>query len=177
MDLKAEQTNFTTERILLNCGLTEESLHTIKDTAGITRKGAQHNVPNSQRYLDKRIATEQHSLNTGLTEQESDSLVSSLSRQLQQQEQMFSRFKHFSEQRIGKLEDHLMTTTKVLKEMQETVFAIKSNQQAQNTFQQPSKESNTLEKQNVRPATKAIDRNNVAPSDVQVEDIFYCGKR
>ena len=172
---------------LKNCGFTPESINAIKGTTIITRDGAQHIVPISQAHLDeeKKFNEASHSSTQKVTESQeaknmqqttpmtNNSTHQELLTQLQEQQMLFSRHKHFTDQRLQKLEIAIGQSQEVIKQLQSTVMTMKSNQSAQaerdRQFQrgQESKE----------PSDKAIDRNKVAPSEVQVDKIFYCGTR
>jgi hypothetical protein len=175
---------------LRNCGFTPESINAIQSTTIITRDGAQHVVPISQAHLDER---KQHSqINQNPHVQQQDSLNSQevksmqqttsmpnnsshqeLLAQLQEQQMLFSRHKHFTDQRLQKLEIAFTQAQEIIKQLQSTVMTMKSNQSAQAErdwqFQRGQ--------QTKEPMDTAIDRNNVAPSQVQVDKIFYCGTR
>lgn len=154
---------------LKNAGLTPESISAIQDTTVITRDGAQHVVPRSQKHLDE---------NTGIKAENVTSVgndaIRSIHQQLQDHQKIFSRYKNYSEQRITKLEIALSEATSHLKEMMQVVHTLKSNSQA------AQKREEVFTKQNNgggNVSEKPIDRNNVSPSDVQVEKIFYAGTR
>ncbi|MBN1175344.1 hypothetical protein JXA48_01750 [Candidatus Woesearchaeota archaeon] len=158
-------TSFQIEQDLLNCGLSQESISSIRDTAVITRNGSQHVVPGSQSHLDE-------SRRNITTQIESATENSNFALRLAEQQQMFSRYKQFSENRIATLERNLSSTMEALKELHSAVATIKSNQQAQNRVASSSQQGVTEK----TPSQQAIDRNNTAPIDVQVEKIFYCGE-
>lgn len=158
--------NFQIEQDLLNCGLSQESISSIRDTAVITRNGSQHVVPGSQTHLDE-------SRRTMTSQVETATENSNIALRLAEQQQMFSRYKQFSENRIATLERNLSSTMEALKELHSAVATIKSNQQAQNRVASSSSQQGVTEK---TPSQQAIDRNNTAPVDVQVEKIFYCGE-
>lgn len=160
------------QRELQNCGFTPESINAIQSTTIITRNGMQHVVPASQSHLHEAPQrTQQTSVQTEINNNESKQILQSLQQQFQDQQRMFSRFKQFSDQRIMQLEHHLEKTMKQLKEMQETVMTLKSNAGA------AAKAASFANRAENKPLSVAIDRNRVAPSEVQVEDIFYSGTR
>jgi len=160
------------QRELQNCGFTPESINAIQSTTIINRNGMQHVVPTSQSHLNETSQrTEQTNIQTETNNNSINPILQSLQQQFQDQQRMFSRFKKFSDQRIMELEHHLGKTMKQLKEMQETVMTLKSNAGA------TAKAASFANRVDNKPITNAIDRNRVAPSEVQVEDIFYSGTR
>lgn len=172
--------SFQIEQDLLNCGLSQESIQSIRDTTVITRNGSQHVVPQSQSYLDASGRQEHASTIIDSSMQENSSLV----HRLHEQQNMFSRYKQFSDNRIATLERNLSSTMEQLKQLQSQVATIKSNQQAQNrvAFSSPSAHQQESPSSSPSPSrqadiSKPIDRNNVSPVDVKVENIFYCGER
>jgi hypothetical protein len=158
---------YCAQKELRNCGFTPESINAIQSTTIITRDGMQHVVPTSQNHLNETAQQEQ----TIVQMEGTNAILQSLQQQFQDQQKMFSRFKHFSDQRIMQLEQHLGKTMEQLKDMCETVKTLKSNAgAAQNA-------ANFANRTDAKPMSSAIDRNRVAPSEVQVEDIFYSGNR
>jgi len=153
-----EYAQYRTEQELLNCGFSEESLNNIKDTTVTARNETQHVGPTSQNHLDEQKDVTTVGEETVFTHQ------------LQDQQKMFSRFKQYTDGRIMTLERGLMTAQEVIKDMQTKITTIQSNQQARN-IQAASVN------QEQKPVNEAIDRNNVAPAQVQVDKIFYCGDR
>ncbi|MCF7799079.1 hypothetical protein K9M74_04185 [Candidatus Woesearchaeota archaeon] len=152
-----DYSQYRIEQELRNCGFSQESVNSIKDTTIINRNGAQHVIPATQCHLD-----ENQTKTTVVGEE------ARLARQLEDQQNMFSRFKQFTDGRIMTLERGLTTAQEVIKDMQNKLLTLQSNQQAQVNAAAPVR-------QNQAPATEAIDRNNVAPAQVQVDKIFYCG--
>ena len=108
---------------------------------------------------------------TNISSDGQNSILQSLQQQMQDQQRMFSRFKQFSDQRIMQLEHHLGKALEQLKTMNEVVMTLKSNAGA------GAKAAAVANRVDGKPSESAIDRNNVAPSQVQVEDIFYSGTR
>lgn len=170
-----QNTNFQIERDLMNCGLSADSINSIRDTTVITRNGSQHVVPGTQAHLDESGRQPIHSVQEN-----------SINQELHEQQKLFSRYKQYSDNRIATLERNLSSTMEQLKELHNLVATIKSNQQAQNrvaisspSAQTPSEQTPQTNQQptNNAPANQAIDRNKVAPVDVKVENIFYCGER
>jgi hypothetical protein len=154
-----------TEQDLLNCGFSEESINSIRNTTVITRDGAQHVVPTSQSYLqEERGAKPQQQ--TSIVETDS----ARLAQQFDDQQRMFSRFKQYTDGRIMTLERGLTAAQEIIKDLQNKMLTMKSNHQAQSYEDAPVKQPS-------KPLDKAIDRNKVAPADVQVDKIFYCGDR
>lgn len=158
------------QRELRNCGFTPESINAIQSTTIITRDGMQHVVPTSQAHLDQAPQRTQQ-VQTTVSQDENNSIIQSLQQQLLDQGRMFSRHKQFSDQRIMQLEHNLTKTMETLKQMHEVVMTLKSNA---GSAANAAKYANRVDG---KPASQAIDRNNVAPSQVQVEDIFYSGSR
>ena len=195
----SQYADFQTEKDLHNCGLTQDSIEAIKATSIVTHNGAQHVVPESQsgRFDHTEIrGTEKTSF--------SDSSEPFLRRQLDEQQQMFSRFKNYADKRISNLENGLQQAVTELNDMKREVETLKSNQRARNTgYRQQAPESRTQntdnKPQNTETGTqdtehqqapaqqgsgqqtaseeKPIDRNKTAPADVKVESIFYCGNK
>ena len=160
------------QRELQNCGFTPESINAIQSTTVINRNGMQHVVPTSQSHLNEASQrTQQTGVQTEMDNNGLNPILQSLQQQFQDQQKMFSRFKQFSDQRIMQLEQHLSKTMEQVKNMHETVMTLKSNAGA---GANAAKYANRIDG---KPATQAVDRNNVAPSEVQVEDIFYSGNR
>jgi len=154
-----------TEQDLLNCGFSEESINNIRNTTVITRDGAQHVVPLSQSHLQQEsVAKPQQQISTVGTDS------ARLAQQFDDQQRMFSRFKQYTDGRIMTLERGLSAAQEIIKDLQNKMLTIKSNHQAQNYEDAPVR-------QPAKPLDKAIDRNKVAPADVQVDKIFYCGDR
>lgn len=183
VELEQQYANMRVEQQLKECGLNVDSIQSIKDTTVITRDGAQHVVPTSQRFLEEATTEEQ----VKMSEEESAGVIASLSRQLQEQQRMFSRFKQFHDERTNKLEHQLNVTVEQLKDIQNQLMTLKSNQQAQtrvventtpvqNTEQQHAQQSASAAAPAQTVESKPIDRNNTAPVDVKVEKIFYCGE-
>lgn len=143
------------------CGFSQDSINAIRSTTVITRDGMQHVVPDSQAHLDE---APQNPTTQGAT------TADHLQDQVKDHQRMFARFKQFTDKKIMDLESQLNTALEQIKDMQQTILTLKSNQAAQATAAAPTKKE-------AAPADKAVDRNNVAPADVQVESIFYCGQR
>lgn len=166
----ADIKTFQTDRDLRSCGLTPESIQAIKSTTVITRDGAQHVVPASQAHLGETTAT----LGT-------DTLM----QQVQDVSRMFTRHKQFSDERIALLEKQVAQLQEIIKEQQNTLLTLRSNQAAQQrqatlaqTYAAEATEETTREiKSAPKPVNQPIDRNRVSPADVQVENIFYSGSR
>ena len=156
------------QKELRNCGFTPESIDAIQSTTVITRDGMQHVVPTSQSHLDQ---ASQRQAQTTIQEEGQHSILQSLQQQLQDHQKMFSRFKQFSDQRIMQLEHNLGKAMEELKTMHEVVMTLKSNAGAS------AKAAAVANRVDGKPSENAIDRNNVAPSKVQVEDIFYSGTK
>ena len=198
----SQYAEFQTEQDLLNCGLSKDSIDAIKSTSVVTHNGAQHVVPESQtgRFEHTEVRGSEQMASQ---ESSSQSHESYLRMQLDDQQKMFSRFKNHSEQRIATLEKGLNEAIKELNDMKQQVETLKSNQRAQlraqetaaqNTAQQSQRsqsnqhndaqstgsdvqdsgQQQSAEQQNNK-NDEPIDRNKTAPSDVQVESIFYCG--
>jgi len=161
---QASLTGFRAEQELRNCGFTPESINAIRATTVITRNGMQHVVPESQQDLNQRSKQ-----STGAKRMEAAS-TSNIEMEFANQQKMFSRFKQFTDNKIMNLESNLSKAIKQINEMQQTILTLKSNQAAQISANGPTKKDRA-------PATQAVDRNRVAPSEVQVENIFYCGQR
>lgn len=171
---QAELRAFQTDQDLRSCGLTPESIQAIRSTTVITRDGAQHVVPESQAHLDESTSV---------------SSSSALNQQIQDVGRMFSRHKQFSDKRLETLERTVSQLQELVKEQQQTILTLRSNQVAQQkqaqreqsleqVYADEATEETTREiKSTPRVANKPIDRNKVSPADVQVEDIFYSGTR
>lgn len=161
------------QRELRSCGFTPESINAIQSTTVITRDGVQHVVPTSQSHLDQssQYTAPQQQAPTQINVDGQHQIIQSLQQQFQDQQKMFSRFKQFSDQRIMQLEQNLSKTMEQLKTMHEVVMTLKSNAGA------GAKAAAVANRVDGKPSTEAIDRNRVAPSEVQVEDIFYSGNR
>jgi len=153
------------QRELKNCGFTPESIEAIKSTTIITRNGAQHVVPESQKFLDET------STNVTIETENENAIIQSLQQQLKDQQRMFSRFKQNADQRILQLEMALSKTMDQLNGLNEAVQTMKSNAKANELA------ASFANRQDAKPSENPIDRNGVAPSQVQVEDIFYSGSR
>ena len=167
------QNSYQSDKTLQAAGLTPESIQAIKSTTVITRDGAQHVVPESQAHLDEAGQNEANV---------------QVAQQVQDVSRMLSRHKQFSDQRIMKLEQHMEKLLAQVKDQAQTILTLQSNLAAQRKMQsqQPSlqesyaeeaTEETTREIKNKPQQKQAIDRNKVAPADVQVENIFYSGTR
>lgn len=156
-------TNYKAAQELRNAGLSPESINAIQDTTVITRDGAQHVVRKSEQHFDDG--------STKATNVVGDN--NALASQLEEQRMLFNRYKNYSEQRITKLEVGLSKAITHLNEMINTVQTLKSNAQAA----QKREELYAKQEGRIPPSEKPIDRNKVAPADVQVENIFYTGRR
>jgi len=169
-----QNTNFQIEQDLLNCGLTAESINSIRDTTVITRNGSQHVVPGTQNYLDQSREETNSTIETATQN-------SNLAIRLSEQQQMFARHKQYSDNRITTLERNLSSTMEQLKELHNAIATIKSNQQAQQRVVTNSSPQEEIQPQATTqqkaPENKSIDRNGISPVDVKVESIFYCGER
>lgn len=186
VELEQQYRDMRTEQQLQACGLTVDSIQSIKDTTVITRDGEQHVVPKSQSHLANASASQ----TVTMSNDDSAGHLASIQRQLQEQQRMFSRFKQYNDERTMKLEHHLGSALEQLKDVQQQLMTIKSNQQAQTRIAENSRASvynteqatanttapATAPSQATREAAKPIDRNNVAPVDVKVEKVFYCGE-
>lgn len=166
-----ELRQYHAQQELRNCGFTPESINAIKSTTIITRNGAQHVVPASQKHLDQSSSKSFFQSSNVSSDSNSNSALESLQQQFLDQQRSFSRFKQFSDRRIMELEHQLSKTMTQVKDMVETVKTLKSNA---GVAQRVSANINRKDKE---PMTQAIDRNNVAPSTVRVEDIFYSGSK
>ena len=161
---QANLAEFRAEQDLRNCGFTPESINAIRATTVITRNGMQHVVPESQQGLNQKL-----NQTTGATKMEATT-ASNMEIEFANQQRMFSRFKQFTDNKIMNLESNLSKAIEQIKEMQQTMLTLKSNQSAQINAGAPAKKTRA-------PSTQAVDRNRVAPSEVQIENIFYCGQR
>lgn len=161
--------DFKAQQELKSCGFTPESINAIQSTKVITRDGAQHVVPGSQAHLDEQKARVTQAQQSALESSGDANLLA----QLQDHQRLFSRHKNYTDQRLMKLETALSAAQQTIKELRTTVMTMRSNQQAsQERERQFARAENTNE-----PSDKPIDRNKVAPSQVQVDKIFYCGTR
>jgi predicted ribosome quality control (RQC) complex YloA/Tae2 family protein len=168
-----DQHSYQADKSLQAAGLSPESIQAIKSTTVITRDGIQHVVPQSQAHL--------HEASSGAVATDT-----ALGQQIQDVSRMLARHKQFSDQRIMKLEQHMEKLLATVKNQEQTIQTLRSNQAAQRkqaqtlqqTYAQEAKEEKTREiKSTTQAPTQAIDRNKVAPADVQVENIFYSGSR
>ncbi len=158
---------YQAQRELANCGFTPESIQAIQSTTVITRNGSQHVVPLSQRHLDESSQT----ANVTIEADSSETIINSLQQQLLDGQRMFSRFKQNADNRIMQLEINLSKAIEQIKSLNETVSTLKSNARASELVDHYANRSDA------KPSEKPIDRNRVAPADVQVENIFYSGSR
>ncbi|MGM5481104.1 MAG: hypothetical protein ACQESE_01695 [Nanobdellota archaeon] len=194
----SQYADFQTERDLVNCGLTQDSINAIKSTSVVTHNGAQHIVPESQtgRFDHAEVRGSEQ---VASQESSSQSQEYYLRIQLDDQQRMFSRFKNYSDKRISALEKGLSDAIKELNDIKQQMETLKSNQRAQVKAQQnvePRTQSpdtstqtpgygaadngvhNTAQQNSSSQSAsedKPIDRNKTAPADVKVESIFYCG--
>lgn len=175
-----EMKQYYAQQELRNCGFTPESINAIQSTTVITRDGMQHVVPQSQSHLHQaptqqpqmqHTQTHHQQAHSSVAQENNNHILQSLQQQLQDQGRMFSRHKQYSDQRIMQLEHQLRKAIEQLKTMSEVVMTLKSNAGAN------AKAAAIANRTDGKPSTKAVDRNNVAPSEVQVEDIFYSGNR
>lgn len=173
---------FRIEQDLLNCGLTQDSINSIRDTTVITRNGSQHVVPGSQAHLSE---AQSHAPSTAIMSEDSSLPQSNLVHRLHEQQKMFSRYKQHSENRIATLERNLNSTMENIKQLHSAVATMKSNQQAQQqrvvnsspSVETPSQQETPQPTKQQAPVKAPVDRNGIAPVDVKVENIFYCGER
>lgn len=173
--------NLQAERDLLRCGLTEESINAIKATTVVNHNGSQQVVPNSQVGIyEQAEQQDQSSIHIeDHTGEISENVVAALQIQFKEQQQMVSRFKHFSEQRITSLERQLSSALETIKNMSNRINTMASNQQARSkqatsgTIQSVAQKST----ENKAPSDKPVDRNGVSPESVQIDKIFYCGEK
>ena len=169
MDPSIYDKQFKASKELRNAGLSQESITAIRNTTVITKNGMQHVVPMSQKHLDEGLPNSTNE-KTVVGDNQSTEL---LSQQLEDLQRMFSRYKQFSEQRITKLESAMGEASQFINELLSTVQTMKSNMNAEKVREEVySKQDNGKP-----PLDKPIDRNKVAPSEVQVEKIFYAGRR
>ena len=101
-------------------------------------------------------------------------LIMKLKEALEWQAMQFDRFRQITEQKFTTLSKDLLDVTMELKQARETITRIKDKDDAiaaraaLQRYQQGDR----------APVSQAIDRNGVAPSQVQIQDIFNCsGKR
>ena len=161
--------DYQAHRELRNCGFTPESINAIQSTKVITRDGAQHIVPDSQAHLHQGSPrSSQQAPVTSVLESDNALLA-----QLNEQKMLFSRHKNYTDQRLMKLETSLSRAQQIIKDLHSTVMTMKNNQQASSERERQFARADNF----VAPCDKPIDRNRVAPSDVQVDKIFYCGAR
>lgn len=162
----SEYKNYRAEQILSQCGLSEDSINSIKSTRIVTHNGAQHVIHNSQSHL-----FENQNTNTSNTPNTSIQMINNdLMNELASQQQQFARFKQFADARIMKLENQMGHVLEQLKLSTEIIQTLKSNSEA--SFNRAKLAEGTARKD---PVTQAIDRNNVAPADVCIEKMFYFG--
>lgn len=170
------------QRELQACGLTQESINAIKATSVVSYNGAQHVVPNSQLGNFERSSMRDQTAirvedSTGKLSQD---VIVALQTQFQEQQQMFSRFKQFSDQRITSLERQLASALEAIKDMSHRIDTVSSNNMARAAL---SPSSNNVapvaqgQSTHREPLSVPIDRNGVAPESVQIDKIFYCGTR
>jgi hypothetical protein len=165
---------------LKNCGFTPDSITAIQGTKIITRDGAQHVVPSSQVHLDESNGTHKELYDHGEKPMQPQTYISSSQHQstdilvrVEEQQKFFTRYKNYTDQRLQKLEVALTQSQEIIKQLQSALMTIKSNQNAQSEREKQFQRGQDSKE----PENKAIDRNNVAPSQVQVDKIFYCGTR
>lgn len=149
-----EYAQYRTEQELLNCGFSQESLHSIKDT-NTTAESRIMSSAHQQNDKQQDPANIEHTM---------------LVKQLDDQQKLFARFKQYTDGRIMTLERGLSAAQEVIKDMHTKITTLQSNSHAQARQATGAKQEN-------KPADKAIDRNNIAPAQVQVDKIFYCGER
>lgn len=122
----------------------------------------------SQNFSSAPRAQEQMSL------QESE-IISRLNEALVQQRNQFERFKYLTEQKFTTLSKDLMQMNVMLREAHDTISKYKDKidvQESRAALRQ-YQQGDTRQ-----PMDQAIDRNGVAPKDVQITDVFNCsGKR
>ena len=150
---------YQTEQSLRSYGFTDESLSAVK-SAQIVSNGETQQVLHGQDVA--RITNEEAPA--------SAAVESALSSQLAYQERQFSRFKHFADERITKLEIQLSDALSQLKEMTLVVGTLQSNRIARESAARPKPESKAK-------STQPIDRNGIAPADIELNEYFYCGTR
>ncbi len=169
MDPSIYDKQFKASQELRRAGLSQESIQAIRNTTVITKNGMQHVVPMSQKHLDEGLPQSTND-KTVVGDNQSTEL---LAQQLEDFQRTFSRYKQFSEQRISKLESAMSEASKYINDLLSEVQTMKSNMNAEKVREEVyAKQSN-----NSAPLDKPIDRNKVAPSEVQVEKIFYAGRR
>ncbi|MFW5865942.1 MAG: hypothetical protein ACOCU6_02500 [Nanoarchaeota archaeon] len=189
---QSDYANFQMERDLMNCGLTEDSISSIKATTVVTHNGAQHVVPTSQR--DRLDAAKRGDVDSQQSISEthmSDNMHGTVA--FQEQQRMFSRFKEHSNNRLSILEKAHNEAVKEINDLKQQIETIKSNLVAQRkNYEQQISDSKHQHSRSQTPDSHSqsradsrtsssddqpIDRNKTAPADVKVESIFYCGHR
>lgn len=173
------------QRDLKRCGFTPESISAIQGTKVVTINGVQQVRPASDfSYLGgntqprpvsnttfQNSSTQTTSASSSVSNTTDNSqIILSLKESLAQQEMLFARFKQQSDRRIMQLEMAVSGMVEQIKKMSEVTMTIKSNQNA-------AQARAALNPADRDPCATAIDRNGVAPKDVQIENIFYCGNR
>jgi len=149
--------DFRVEQDLLNCGLTPDALTAVRATSPIPDQCKMPDIESAPPSMDETMV------------QSESGETLKLLKQLSEQQQSFSRFKQFSDNRMMKLEHQLTSALEQLKHVSETITTLKSNQQARQVRQ----EATQTAKENF--SEEPIDENNVAPADVRVDKIFYYG--
>jgi hypothetical protein len=191
---------FAAEQTLLNCGFSPESISAITSTRIVNHNGQQVVMKESQLGLVQPSAPIQQSrpidnlsivnqrnpaenIITVSREQRDKSIqqsslnethiqmINSLNEQLTMQTQQFSRFKQYADGRIIHLESQMGDVLEKMKTALDIIQTLKSNSEAAKNREKLNQGSDKT------PATQAIDRTGVAPADVSIDKIFYCGER
>lgn len=101
-------------------------------------------------------------------------LILKLKDALEYQLLQFNRFRELTEQKFTSLSKDLLDVTMQLKDARETIHKIKDKEDVQVARERLRQ----YQQGDLPPPDRPIDRNGVAPSQVQIQDIFNCaGKR
>jgi len=178
MNNNSDYRGFQAEQTLLNCGFSPESIQAITSTRVVTHDGQQRVIRNDQANLFESstprtaniIDTPRRTTPTIEEQKNTASVVNTeLVEELKAQQNQFSRFKQYADNRIVVLESQMGQVMEKLKEAVEVINTLKSNHDA------AGNRAKLAQGTNKDPVKEAIDRNGVAPADVSIEKMFYFG--
>lgn len=139
-------------------GISEESFKEIQ------KKAQQKNTLEAIREIKKE--KEQLTINES-------AIINKLVETIQEQEQRFKRYKELTEQKFNTLAKEFLEMSTTIKKLQETIEKIKDKEEVTKAREFLME----YQKGDRPPLDRPIDRNGVAPKDVQITEIFNFSRR
>ena len=152
-------------------GISEESMEEIRRNAGTTaQQRGQTQAPQQpqQSYQQQSYQQQSQQNDDGQLTLTQSEVIQQLKEAVQYQAKQFDRFKELAERKFTTLSKDVMELRMELKQAQQTIAKLRDKEdvaaarQALHKYQQGDKP----------PSDQPIDRNGVAPSEVQIENIF-----